>query len=514
MEMTMKIMKPHANSAQQQDNAGHFSKTLHTAKAKNQPNNANAQERANTAYAARLQAQAEVQLQAANNQQESAIAANAARWNGKAKAEDTVANITDDIRAKLARGGNITHDQLEEIASSFDELTPEQAQQVVEGLSDEELQTLAKEIKAGGMFELTGLTESERCEFIGMLASKLDAKQFRRVAEAFGDPATYAMVVAEQGSNDAKIGFINAFKEDASTSSMHGVDQYGYNDSATAIGTVLASMDAEGLSRAIGHWDEMGNYQQDGALSAEQLKTILEAGLGSVTHAMSAPPITTYYPSILNNILDNVADNGDVRMKAEVFSTASGILEGVQGLHPINGVLYTNQTQTATAIGTHMNVLLRSDTAGIIDYLEYKYVDGTAITTFAQQMLADGNTQGLGELLKVLMERNLYDEDNARDLGYLLGAIRAGLNDLNADKETQIELYAGLLGALAGSVPWFGELVGFTTEQGAKDLFRSMLGNDGDVANIILNMVMKDLPNRTPVETAYNTVVNAQDGSA
>ena len=77
------------------------------------------------------------------------------------------------------------------------------------------------------MFNLTGLTESERCEFIGMLASKLDAKQFQRVAEAFGDPATYAKVVLTQGPTSTQIGFKNAFNlstDEFLTKAVEGMD--------------------------------------------------------------------------------------------------------------------------------------------------------------------------------------------------------------------------------------------------------------------------------------------------
>jgi len=478
--MTMKIMKPHANSAQQQDNAGHFSKTLHAAKAK-------------------------------NSQSIAATSLHSGKIIGgpipkSSNSDDTVASTLQEICERLNNGGWISHDQLQEIASLINGLTPEQTQQVVEGLTDKELAALAKEMKAGGVGPLTGLTESERCDFIGMLASRLDAKQFQRVAEAFGDPATYAGVVAEQGSNDAKIGFINAFKEDASS-----------KDPATAIGTVLASMDAEGLSRAIGHWDEMGNYQQDGAFSTEQLKTILEAGIEYLIYDHNN--ILHADPSTLNSILDAVADKGDVRMKAEVFSIASGILSD----SPSSVVGYDYpQVTTQTAVSEHMNGILQSNPVGIIDYLEDTDKSGTALTNFVQQLWADGKTSELGSLVAFLASRVPGDpvsenaitnfservKDNASDLGYLLGAIRAGLNSLNVDKATEADQIKSLVAGIEAAAPYVGDLLGVLSNNVIDLVMKGLSNNDANALLNCLDGLPEDLS--SIAQSSYSTVVVAQ----
>lgn len=101
-------------------------------------------------------------------------------------------------------------------------------------------------------------------------------------------------------------------------------------------------------------------------------------------------------------------------------------------------------------IATALEGLLKSDTNGVTTALETEYREGAGITTFVTQMIAQGRADELKSITAQLQLGNDLQGDpvvrfeakdahgNYRDaqvLGYFVGAVYAGVSQLNADKD-------------------------------------------------------------------------------
>ncbi|EHR70540.1 hypothetical protein BurJ1DRAFT_1674 [Burkholderiales bacterium JOSHI_001] len=427
------------------------------------------------------------------------------------KVDDTVA----DIRNKLKDGGwledDLTHDELKDIAKTLEGLSPQEANQVLSKLTDAEINKIADEIDSSGIGNYDGLSKDQKHDLIASLAGKLDAKQFERVAKAFDDPKEIGDIVAAQGSNDAKIGFINAHKGDASSGpqvggwldSMSGVTRYG-NDSARAIATVLGSMDAAGLERAIGKTNSQGEFEA-GALSAQQLREVFDAAVDQT--AYSGPPGTGggvpsygYNVEQLNRIVDAVSRSGDAGLKTEVFMAASQSLGKIQD---VAGSLLTpsaNANQQASSLSDHLGGLLKSDPRGIVDRLERADSFGDALTRYTRQQLADGKTADLHDILVEL--RNgpngdarsyLSDTEHAEDLGYALGAVSAGLDSLKKSNKEKADLLGGLIESVVGNLPYGGDAISFASQKALDATLGEVSAGAKEAPQALYDLIVKGL---------------------
>jgi hypothetical protein len=448
---------------------------------------------------------------------------------------DKVNQAVADIRDKLKDGGwredDVTHDELKEIAAIFDGLNASEARQVMAQLSQGDLNKIADEMKSGGIGNFDGLSADQRHDFIADLAGKLDSAQFEKLAKAFDQPQELADIVAASGNNDAKIGFINAYKADASSSaqpggfldSLSGVTQYG-NESARAIGTVLGSMDARGIERALGTTDPSTGELTGGALSPTQLRTVMDACLGQTSYSGGVmggggPPSYGFQADRLNKILDAAARSGDAGLKAEVFQAAAQSLEKVQG---VGGILTpaVNAGEQASAISEHMAGLLGTDTRGIVGRLEDVDATGNALKTFSRQMLADGKTEPLHDMLVELRNgpagnasQYLKDPQHAQDLGYGIGAVAAGLKSLEKSRQEEAQLLGSLIESVVGNLPYGGDAI----TNASQALLDRTVGEVADASKsaprafyeLMVNGL--DATTQTHLDAAMSRVINLQD---
>ena len=82
---------------------------------------------------------------------------------------------------------DVTHNELLNINSTLAELTPEQTNLVISGMSDQQLSTWTTEIDSNGILGTGGLNEAEQTNLFNNLASDLDMKQLSRVHNALDD---------------------------------------------------------------------------------------------------------------------------------------------------------------------------------------------------------------------------------------------------------------------------------------------------------------------------------------
>ena len=455
-------------------------------------------------------------------------------------AASTPANrVTDtvtDIRNKLKDGGcledDVTNSELKDISASLKGLPAGEANQAVSQLSDAEINKIADEIDSSGIGNFGGLSKDEKRDFVGDLAGKLDAKQFERVSKAFDDPQEIGDIVAAQGSNDAKIGFIDAHKADASNAaqppgfldSISGTTHYG-NESARAIGTVLGSMDAQGLKRAIGSSNPTSGEFEAGALSQEQLRSVVDASMdqtsnsGGVGAGGASLPSYSFDATRLNKIVDAAATSSDAGLKAEVFQAASKSLENVQG---VGGLLTpsVNAGAEASLLADHMGTLLKSDARSIVDRLEAIDSTGNALTPFTRQQLDDGKTQNLHELLSALRNgpngdaaQYLKDPQHAQDLGYALGATAAGLNSLDKSKKEEAELLGTLINSAVGNLPYGGDAITNASQAALSNTIGAVSSGAKDAPAAFYELMVKGMAPeaQTQVDAAMSRVINLQD---
>jgi hypothetical protein len=117
------------------------------------------------------------------------------------------------VRGLLKDGGfgtdRVTNGELKTLAALFLQLGAPTANAVIAKLTDAELKLIADDMDSSGIGNYDGLSSSEKEAFIANLATKLDAKQFARIAIAFDDPEQFALILSKtKGSWPAKQGFL------------------------------------------------------------------------------------------------------------------------------------------------------------------------------------------------------------------------------------------------------------------------------------------------------------------
>ncbi len=224
---------------------------------------------------------------------------------------------------------DVTTDELRDNTKTIKELKPNERNQAIEKLSDDELKHWAEETTG-----INGpLPADERRDLLNTLATSLDGKQAARVADAFG-AQDMAEAVATHGTAEQKRDFIAAMQDKAdgkerpvpalgASRTEHG------NDEARAVAQVLGSLrdqPAE-LSQAIQGLEKAGKLDDVfSAASGQQSMTPINP------HSVSPPPtVTTYDEKSLTDILAGVSQlpqNDPAREQA--FKTAMGTLQTMQ----------------------------------------------------------------------------------------------------------------------------------------------------------------------------------------
>src|SRR5690606_40262333 len=226
-----------------------------------------------------------------------------------------ISNAVDTVKDRLDQGifdWDVTHGDLTDISRTVADLSPEERNELVSELSDDDLKNWTQEIDG-----LNGsLSAQERQDLFDQLAEGLDGKQLTRLVEAFdGSPGgrdALGAAVADHASPEAKVAFVEAMA--GSIDADYSASQGRWGNAETAVvGNVLASLsnDPEALAQALG------------TLSDSQLRDVMEVGLGRTYIASPYSASTSVNPSVTAAIISGAAAVDDPALKARVFEIGS-----------------------------------------------------------------------------------------------------------------------------------------------------------------------------------------------
>jgi hypothetical protein len=222
----------------------------------------------------------------------------------------SIDNAANTIKDNLDQGifdWDVTHDELTENSRKVAELTPQERNQLVSQLSDDDLKNWTQEIDGWS----GALTASERDDLFRDLTAGLDGTQTTRLVDAFdGSPQgreALGNAVAKYASSDAKVAFINASKDsiDGEYSATDGRDG---NAETVVLSKVLGS-----LNNDPARFDSAVK-----SLSDKQLEAVMTVGLGRqhiVDFSGQTPGTDVYSPSATMQMLDGASRSSDPEVK-------------------------------------------------------------------------------------------------------------------------------------------------------------------------------------------------------
>lgn len=357
---------------------------------------------------------------------------------------DPVSTATSTIQDNLDQGifdWDVTHGELIENSEAVANLTPEQRNELLANLSDDDLKNWTQEIDG-----LNGaLSASEREELFNNLVEGLDGEQLTRLVEAFdGSPGgrqALGNAVAAHASPEAKVAFIAATKDsiNGDYSAMEGRDG---NPETLVIAKVLASLSG----------DQAAFDNAIKSLSPDQLEDVLAVGLGrSYVADTTGYTAGSYFfePSAALGIIQAAANSSDLQVKGQVFEAATQHFNTVEGLSP-------DASYTDAITG-----LVQSDPNGLVNELQSRTdLTGESLAAYAKEMINSGKQQDLQNLLVQMQQgndgsgnayENFSDPAFARNLGFFTGAIAAGINSITDDAQSQADLLKNIFGAGFGA---------------------------------------------------------------
>ena len=380
-----------------------------------------------------------------------------------------VDNAINSIKDNLSQGffdWDVSHGDLKSINSTLADLTPSQRNEVISGMSDAELESWAGEVHGS----LGGLNADERQTLFNDLAAGLDAEQMVRMVEAFdgsGNPDSVrelGAAVATHGSPDAKQAFVEAMAGRTNTGDADFNPQPTHRNDVTdklvadpdalAVAEVLASLEGE-------YFDDAWN-----ALSDSQQTSVMQAGIGQAETSSRNGNITNFDTSLASRIADAAASSDDANVKADVFELASAKLAVVQsggdnGAVPFGVGTDSRNASARDALATSMTTLINTDVNAIVARLEGVDHDGSALVTYISEQLDAGREDQIGELITKVQKGDDLQGDpatrftetdaggqyaNAHNLGYLMGAVEAGVRDVTGDRVAQAEMIRDIFG--------------------------------------------------------------------
>lgn len=399
-----------------------------------------------------------------------------------------VAEATTYISQRLETGffNPVSHKDVNEIAAKFDTLTGAEAAQVIDNLESKGLlDDFARESVDGEWFGRGGFSQTERQQFFADMAKKLDGDTLGKLMDQYvatdanGHSGRHraqelATAIATQASPQTKIDFIESQSGslvDQSTANDIGMTSFSTkgDSNALAVGTVLGSLRGAHAEQAFG------------MLSSKEMDAVFETSVSQQTITSSSHYSSNvsvnWETGTYSNLLAAAASMQSADAKANVFDAAGDTLSMVRDS---SGVFAPgiNRDQALESMTDSLTKLLDSDTAGIVSELNLNNStkDGSDLSAYAQQMLAQGNEKQLGEMMAKLQFGNNLDQDpvqylyggertipntggdtilpRAEALGYFTGAVSVGAEAVTKDVEARREMVDNVIGSVISIVSW------------------------------------------------------------
>ena len=387
--------------------------------------------------------------------------------------QSTGQSASDHISDNLDQSGlfnDVTHHELQDINNTIDQLTPAERNVAVANLSDDELSTWSSEMDSNGILGTGGLTNTEKKDLFNDLAEGLDSTQLGRVYDSLSEDnqAMLADSVAQRASDDVKVDFVTDLAA-GSTAPNHDFDTgFGYtsadlfNKDARNIATVLGSMgnNPQAFGNAIGN------------LSDDQLSAVLNAAVEPnmlTTAGGSGQPTYSFDTQAFTQVMEAVATSPDAAMKARVFHIGA---EQIDNIRDTDSVLAPNPLadERAGEVANALTNVLNTDVVGIVTALESndatmtsRFGDGMA--SYMTETIRQGDEAQISKVIAKLAAGNDLNADpkqylssftednfgarnyqNASNLGYVVGAVEAGVHNIKADAQQQADLLNTIFG--------------------------------------------------------------------
>jgi hypothetical protein len=356
--------------------------------------------------------------------------------------------------------GLANHAHLYQINDLLKGLPHAEADQVLSKLSSDDLRKLAGEVNSGGVLGAQGLSQSEKTDLLNLLARDLDGTQLARVSGSFGDRddvISLGQSVARYATPDAKLQYIQQLAgqttgnaSDLQNGLMSQTVLYS-NAQAVAVGNVLASLkgNPQAIDRAVD------------SLTGTQLQAVARAAQNQTsTHYIGddSPPLIHTDAKPLQALLSAVSTGNDPAAKARVFEAGAKALTDIQDTNQPT-MPNVGAAGDAKLVEQGLTQILNSDTTGVVRALKQDQPGGKALTNYMKEMFAEdpsGSNKTIGAMIARLQQSNNLNQNpvdfvdqsvpdghgqqvfvNAEDLGYLSGAMQAGITKIINDEKTQ-----------------------------------------------------------------------------
>ena len=377
----------------------------------------------------------------------------------------------DDGFLGTSRNGN-----LKDTVQDLKNLTPADRGEALAKLKDADLQELADDVNAGGIFGANGLSNDEKRDLFNTLAEGASGQDLARLAKAFDsreDTQLLAESVANKGSNEAKQAYIEAMSSrtadgDYGTSIYIGGSSVDDSDKdAKAILTVLNSFDT-GTPSGRAAFD-----QTIKAMPQDTLDSVAKAGANETTFNSANHISVSYKTDQLNTLLDKVAGSSDAQVKGKAFAAAADVVSGMRenaGVHL--GMSSVGTEPKIQGVVDRMTTVMNTDPRGITDQLNKGDAYGLGLSTYVSEVmrkdpeagaktlgnqLAQLQGAGTGQTPTQFFEQQVPGTNgtpyykNAETLGYYAGALRAGIDGLNKNATDTGNMVKAVLGAAIGA---------------------------------------------------------------
>lgn len=394
----------------------------------------------------------------------------------------TVEQALTKVRELLKDGGwgedLLMNGELKTLVKLFLGLGSATATAVIAKLTDAELKLIADDIDSSGLGNYDGLSSSEKEAFIVDLASKLDAKQFARIAVAFDDPEQIARVLARtKNSWPAKQGFLEY------ATSLLRVDGERTNPATDSlslgIATVLASLEQAQLTIAINTI-----APHPGLL---ELVFQIASRMTEKTYPEGIESTVTFYPALLlkiNEIALQLPANSAERCAIFVSTTTT--------LKWMNNMSTSRVDAEIKLVLTCATKLLGNNPVAFMGSFKH---ESSSYVEWLTELIEFHEAKPTIELL-MNFQKGSKRPDDLWMLGYVTGVLLRAEHNVEQRLEQRIAFAVGVVGGLLNALPTGGQVLGAVALEIEEDIRKDMKSGMNEAA-VIFKAVTKRLGDQT-----------------
>lgn len=385
----------------------------------------------------------------------------------------TVNEAIDTIKDHLSQGftdWDVTHGDLVGINDALKEFEGEQLNQVLAGLSDDDLKNWSQEIYGTN----GSLSTSERQDLFNNLAKNdLSPEQMIRIIDALQSEGNsdgvreLGAAVAAHSTDAQKTAFIEAMSaRTTSGDNSYDPDPTHRND---VTDTLHADADAQAVAEVLASMTGTAFDQAVGKLNNQQLDAVMQAGIYQAETSTRNGNITNFDSSVATRLVNAAATSNDPAVKARVFDSAAEKLELIQkggdnGAVPGGIGVDSRHEGARVGLADAMHGLLKTDPNGIVTELRVGtpgQASGQALQTLNRELLDAGKEDQIRELIIQLQQGNdgtgnayqtvASNHDVARNIGYFTGTAVNALSDLNIERKEAADSLKAIFGVGYGA---------------------------------------------------------------